>query len=99
MELLKTREATAAEVIEANAFDIERGWKIGFRHFTRELYAPRAKNGVQHRRHSRSKIRVIEGKPFVMHHGKLEEITATLWLRDDGKPVVFDTRIKSEYLK
>ena len=91
------REATAAEILEKNALNIRQGWKVSFRHFTMELCNPRARNGVSHRQHSRSKLYIVHGKPHVCHHGKLEEVTAT---RYDAPTfwTIYDLRLKSEYL-
>lgn len=95
---MQHRQATAEEILAHKAFDIRRGVQVSYRHFVREIYNPRAENGVSHRQYSRSHIRVIEGKPHVMHLGEIQEITGDLVTLDTGRQFVGDLRIKSEYL-
>lgn len=64
-----------------------------------EIYNPRSANGVSHRQYSRSKVRVRDGKPFVIRNGDLVEITGTHCTLVTGQEFVWDLRIKSEYLK
>ncbi|HSF96239.1 MAG TPA: hypothetical protein VLA52_14535 [Thermohalobaculum sp.] len=98
--MIATREATPQEILEDRsiAFNIKRGWKISYRHFVRELYNPRARNGVSHRQHSRSKIYVIDGHPHVRYQGEFAEITGTHVTFPSGQTFIGDLRIKSEYL-
>lgn len=91
--------ATDEQIITANAYCIRNGDKVMFRHFVVEGSSPRARNGVQHREYGRSKLRVIEGAPYVRHHGRLQRITASVYTGPvSGNPVVFDLRIASGYL-
>lgn len=92
------REATVQEILDGNRLVRDFGYKIGFRHFTAEQLCSRAKYGVRHVDHSRAKVHQIDGKLFVRHHGKLQEITANIFELDGGKQLVMDVRIKSEYL-
>lgn len=92
------RPATDAELITGYATEMRLGWPVRFRHFTLELYSPNAKNGVQHRQHSRSKLTVVDGVPFVRHHGKMERVTATIAESEGVRPAIFDLRLASEYL-
>lgn len=94
----EAREATVEEILKNRSWYIDRGRQISFRHFTLELPSPHARNGVQHRRHSNSRIHLVEGKPFVRHHGKLEPLTATMILTGPCAGIVTDYRIKSEHL-
>lgn len=96
---MEYRPATAAEIIEHNSFNIKHGWKVQYRHFVRELYNPRAKNGVSHRQYSRSKLRVIDDKPMVMYQGKLVEVTGEVITLPNGREIVSLLRIKSDHLK
>ncbi len=88
--------ATAEEII----FDLGKRNRVKFRHFIHELYAPNARKGVQHRRHTLSKLRIIDGRPCVKYQGELREITANLCVardRRDGRnldyPMVYDVRL------
>lgn len=63
------RDATSDEIAEHY-----RHGRARYRHFTREIYAPNSKNGVQHRQHSSAKVRLVEGRAVVRHHGRDEEL-------------------------
>ena len=95
---MQYRQATTQEILRFRDFDIRHKMKVRFRHFVREIYNPRAKNGVSHRQHSRSRIRVVDGVPHVRHHGELHEITGDLVTLESGTQFVGDLRIKSQYL-
>ena len=88
------REATLDELITRCQF----GYPVTFRHFTMEMNNPRARNGVSHRQYSRSTLRLVNGKPSVRHHGKMVEVTGTLYTLEDGRQFVGLLRVKSEYL-
>lgn len=92
------RHATTQEFLSHRNFDISHGIKVSYRHFVREIFSHRAEHGVAHRQHSRSRIRVIDGKPHVMHRGELHEITGDLVTLESGRQFVADLRIKSKYL-
>lgn len=72
--------------------------KVMFRHFVRETFNPRAANGVSHKQYSHSRLRSINGRPHVMHHGKLEPVTANVYTLENGKTFVANLRLDSEYL-
>ena len=55
------REATLPELIKA----LGGRTKVRFRHFIRECYAPRARNGVKHVEYTTSKVTLIDGVPHV----------------------------------
>jgi len=98
MNTLPRRRATAAEIIAARATDIRFWIKVSFRHFVLEASNPRAANGVSHRQTNRSTIRVIDGVPCVMHHGRIEPITGTHFDLGDGRSVIADLRLDSPHL-
>ena len=87
------RPATDAEIIADNAFRIERKWKVSFRHYGVEVYSSRAKLGASIRNKGRSAIRVIDGVPYVLHHGKIERITGTVFDGTNGQPIVINLRL------
>ena len=97
---LHHRDATLAELVEHLAPHVRWGWKVRFRHFMLELYAPHARNGVQHKQYSNAKVKLIDGVPHVRHHGKVEPLAATA---AEGptftKPMVYDVRLASPYLR
>lgn len=97
---MQYRRATAEEIIADKTFAraIEAKRPVRFRHFVRETTNSRAWNGVSHREHSRSALRVIDGKPHVMHHGKLEAVTATVAITGAGTEIIFDLRLDSPHL-
>ena len=90
------RQATAEEIIATGTK--YSGQRVGFRHFVMELYSPRAKNGVQHREWSRSRLYVRDGRPYVRHHGQFEEITGEHFTLDNGQTFVAALRLNSKYL-
>ncbi len=93
------RRATDEEIIEANKFYIERGDKVQFRHFGLETAHWKSKTGCQLRDHNRAKIQVIDGAPYVRHHGKLQRVTASLFYGPEtGRPCIIDLRLASDYL-
>src|SRR5690606_4546310 len=92
------RPATVEEVLTGYGMYLRNNWPVSFRHFAREIAAPRARNGVAHRQHSRSRLYVIDGKPHVKHRGKLAEVTATVAIQPSGRENVFDLRLNSEHL-
>lgn len=92
---MQHRNATLAEVVKA----VRVGQKMSFRHFIKEIYAPRSRNGVRHQERSISTILMVDGVPSVKHHGRIEPLTGSIATMDDGKEIFYDLRIKSEYLK
>lgn len=108
---MTTRRATNAELLEKLDIHIRNGWRVGFRHFMAEELDRRTKTGVRHRDCGSAKVHVIDGVPHVKHRRKLEPITATwkdaIWEWDGekltekklAKPVIWDVRIDSEYLR
>jgi hypothetical protein len=90
------RTATAAEIIEKCSYELKYDRAVRYRRFISEHICPKAVHGVAHRIYSRSKLRVIDGVPFVRYQGELREVTATVL--EGERPVVFDIRIKSPYL-
>jgi hypothetical protein len=97
---IRYRDATPEELHGEVSRYAERKQKMRFRHFTKEQYAPRAKNGVRHVNHSKGVPYAKDGKYYVKHHGKEEELTATAMEHPTfKKPILADFRIKSEYLK
>jgi hypothetical protein len=96
---LVTREATLEELLHHIRTDLHFGWKVRFRHFTKEQSCSRSWRGVRHVRNGRSKVRLIDGVPHVMHNRELVPLTATaLSWEGRTKPIITDVRIKSEYL-
>ncbi|WP_442784054.1 hypothetical protein [Collimonas fungivorans] len=98
----RLREATVTEILNANPLARDYGYRVAFRHFVKELSLVTARNGVQHRQYTRSKLRQIDGKLFVRLNGTLQEVTANMYALDlpggEVKEMVWDLRIKSEYL-
>jgi hypothetical protein len=88
------RIATAAEIFHSQRY-IRR---TRFRHFIKEIYNPRAKNGVSHRRHSSAALRDIDGVPHVTHNGERVAITATHYTLDTGLTFITSIRVDSPYL-
>ena len=86
------RKATNAEII-AEARIGRYHYRVQYEHYTREIYNPRAKNGVSHRRFSRSKIRDIDGVPHVQYKGELEPVIATHITLDNGATLVARVRL------
>lgn len=99
MSTIFTREATAEEVCNEVHLNLMLDRPVRFRHFVRETAMVTARNGVQHRQYSRSKVTLIGGVPHVKYNGKLEQLTGTVYRLPGGRETVFDLRIKSEYLK
>jgi hypothetical protein len=92
----KHRPATLEEVVESLK---GRSQSISFRHFAKEQSFRRA--GAFHTRivtQGRSKARLIDGKPYVMHQGRLQPITATHCTLPDGKTFIWDYRLDSPHL-
>lgn len=96
---LNTRPATPQEILEHQRFNIEHGYRVSYRHFVHEISDRRTEHGVAHRQHSSSRIRVIDGKPFVQYQGELHEITGEMVTLESGRQFVGLLRLKSEYLK
>ena len=91
---LTFRPATDAELIEGKSLELTRGWKVQFRHFWVEGTDRRTETGVMHRQYGRSTLRVIDGVPFVRHHGRLQRVTASLFDGPEtGRPCIVDLRI------
>jgi hypothetical protein len=91
------RPATNAEILASFAAELRNGWKVRFRHFIVEKSCPGSAHGVAHKQFSHAKLRLVDGAPFVVHHGKLQPIAANV-TEIDGHAITFDLRIKSEYL-
>lgn len=54
-----------------------------------------AKNGVRHIQHSKTKPLEKDGKIYVKHQGREQELTASAMEMDNGgKPIVYDHRLK-----
>ncbi len=91
---METRQATNPEIFHA----YRNYRRPRFRHFTHEIYNPRAANGVSHRRYSSAKLRDIDGVPHVQHGGQVVAVRATYYTLDSGSTFVSDLRLDSEYL-
>jgi len=91
------RDATDAEILASFASELRYGWRVKFRHFGVETSHWKSKTGCQQRQHGRAKLRIVEGAPHVVHHGKVERITGSAW-DVDGKAIVYDLRLASKYL-
>lgn len=89
-----SRIATAAEIFWSQRHVS----RTRFRHFTKEIYNPRAENGVSHRCYSSAALRDIDGVPTVTHNGEPVAITATHYTLVTGTKFVADIRIDSPYL-
>lgn len=77
---LKYRPATATEI-----FDYYRSFKRApFAHWTVEMADRRTETGVRHKNHGRAKVQNVDGVPMVHHHGRLEEVEANAYIREDG---------------
>ena len=78
---VSSREATKSEV----AAYCKKYIKIRFRHFVREVYAPRALNGVAHRYYTTSKTTVNDDGRAIVAGGlfKGEELTGTHYTLDN----------------
>lgn len=92
------RTATTAEIVEHFAlFNRPR-----IRHFTKEIYCRRGRNGVAHRKYTSAKIFEQDGKVFAKLQGRVQELTADhcIYSYESGArhEHVLDLRIKSEYL-
>lgn len=92
------RQASAAEILDHVALYLRCGLRARYRHFTTEVLNRRARNGVSHRQHSRSKITMINGQPHVRHQGAMRPVTCSVATLAGGKQVSFDLRLASEYL-
>jgi hypothetical protein len=95
----KTREATFDEIVGYYGRRINNRSKVSYRHFMMETYAPRSKNGVQHRNHTSAALFVKDGAVFTKRRGEAVELTATHVTLATGQTFIGDLRIKSEYLK
>ena len=87
------RCATTEEIANAYSDAIQHGWQLWFRHWPYEVPNSTTENGVTYRQYGRSMLGIIDGKPYVTHHGELEEATATVLTQGDKK-IVFDLRLK-----
>lgn len=96
---MKHRQATDDEVRDDIERSIRIGSKVKVRHFTRELYAPRSKNGVKHVNHTSVKPFIKDGKAYAKIRGETHELTASHATLPSGRGIVWDHRIKSEHLK
>lgn len=92
---MNIRTATNAEIIQHNDFNLKYGWRVQYEHFVRETYNPRAKNGVSHRRYSRSKLYVIDGVPHVKYQGRMEPVVGLHFTTDNGTETVGCLKIKA----
>lgn len=108
MEPIKTRLATAEEIIAQFDRSIKSGDRVQYRGFVCERAMRTARNGVQHIEYFRAKMIVVDGEPAIKVKGRVEKLTATMVavppdarseLRQGIKEVLIDLRIKSEYLK
>lgn len=95
----KFRKATDAELIAHLDWYVSRNLRCRFRHFVKEVYAPRRKNGVRHIDHSKRVPFIREGQAFVHFQGRDQKLTASLCSPDDCSEFVYDVRLDSEYLK
>jgi len=82
--MFTTRPATKQEIIAR----YREGFRVSFEAYVREVYDPRAENGVRHIKKGSSKIRHINGCPMVVRHGELYELHATVIVLDSGVEVV-----------
>lgn len=103
--MLKTRPATAQEIIAQHDYSIRTGAAVRYRGFVRERAMKTARNGVRHIEYFRAKIIVADGEPAIIVKGQIEKLTATMVeipsdaRGDTRKECMCDLRIKSEYLK
>ena len=96
--MINVREATPTEILVSKQVALRWDHRVGFRHFVRELPDYRTENGVRHKQHGRSLLQVIDGVPHVRHHGEVVPLTATYGELDSGRTILFDLRLKSDYL-
>lgn len=87
---MNTRAATTEEIVEyvSRAYvQKTSSWaaKLGYEHWTRETYNPRSRNGVSHRRRSRSFVKIVDGVPYVTYLGNLERLYAKHYTLETGK--------------
>ncbi len=92
-----TRQATPAEIIEAQATAIRYGYRVSYRHFIHERMCKGAKHGVKHIEKTASKITVTNGVPFVRYMGEMVELTGTFY-KSAECTFICDLRVKSQYL-
>ena len=91
----KHREATPEELLKSVDRHIKYGTKLGFRHYAVEKLVKTAKNGVKHVQYSKAKPYEKDGKVYVKHHGREEEIVASaMEMPDYDRPIIHDHRIK-----
>lgn len=96
--MINVREATPTEILVAKQFNLRWNNRVSFRHFVREVPDYRTENGVRHKQHGSSRLQVIDGVPHVRHHGHVVPLTATYGELDTGTQIIFDLRLKSDYL-
>ena len=82
------RPATNEEIF--NTFNTRR---IQFKHFVREIYNPRAKNGVSQRQYASSKLTNVDGVPHVKYQGELQAVQASYYTLDNGNSFVANLRL------
>lgn len=88
---MQSRPATAKEILKAYPHNR----RVGFETYTQEISDCRTENGVRHIKRASSKLREIDGKPFVMRHGELNELYATYYTTESGMEFVASATIRS----
>ncbi len=91
---METRPATNEEIFHY----FRHIQRVQYRHFVREIYNPRSKNGISHRQYSRSKLHNIDGVPHVRYQGELTPIVAIHFTLDTDLTFVCRVRIDNPYL-
>ena len=89
---LQRRPATAAEIIE---YFSKFSSRISFETYVMETFDHRTENGVRHIRRGNSKMRIIDGKPFVVRHGELHELKAEFFTLPTGRTFVAQATIRN----
>lgn len=93
------RQATHQEILDAHRSRVTGDFRrVLYRHFTREIYNPRARNGVSHRVFSRARLMDIAGVPHVTYHGQPHPVRAIHHTLPDGRTFIAGICLDSEYL-
>ena len=91
---IQKRPATSQEIFDH--YRVDR--RVRFRHFVREIFSPRATNGVAHRQYNSGKLQSVDGVPSVRHQGAVQPLRATHYTLDTGTTFIADLRLDSDYL-
>lgn len=85
----KTRQATSEEIVTR----FKHYSRVSFDCYVREVYDPRAANGVRHIRRASARMQLVDGVPHVRHHGRLERLYARFTYLPNGSHVIFGATI------